>query len=81
MYLTQHWVFRTSQKIERAFENVGSFHKVKRGTIPPGGTMTWGDNDPSVALPSGLIPTGPPGCSSISVSYQLEVWTCLLTVD
>ncbi|XP_025082858.1 uncharacterized protein LOC112557304 isoform X2 [Pomacea canaliculata] len=40
--LSRHWVFRTSQKIERAFENVGSFRKVKRGTIPPGGTMTWG---------------------------------------
>lgn len=54
-------------------EKIKSFKKVKRCAIPPGESMTWGDNDEPLVLPADLTPTGPPNCSIMEVSYELSV--------
>ncbi|XP_025081651.1 arrestin domain-containing protein 5-like isoform X1 [Pomacea canaliculata] len=66
------WVFHAMDETEVKSEKIKSFKKVKRCAIPPGESMTWGDNDEPLVLPADLTPTGPPNCSIMEVSYELS---------
>ncbi|PVD37130.1 hypothetical protein C0Q70_04125 [Pomacea canaliculata] len=64
------WVFHAMDETEVKSGKIKSFKKVNRGAIPPGESMTWGDNDEPLVLPENLTPTGPPNCSIMEVSYE-----------
>ncbi|XP_025083681.1 uncharacterized protein LOC112557830 isoform X2 [Pomacea canaliculata] len=69
--LRHRWIWYSIGQTHTSSRTVWSFKQVSRGAIPPGGSMTWGENDEPLVLPSDLIPTGPPGCSIMMVSYEL----------
>lgn len=72
-FVFQRWIWYSIGQTHTSSRTVWSFKQVSRGAIPPGGSMTWGENDEPLVLPSDLIPTGPPGCSIMMVSYELCV--------
>lgn len=74
MYLSKRWVYHTSYETMETQGKEGLFVKVvRRAVVPPGGSLTWGDHGPAIVLPACLIPSGPPGCSVMDLSYELSV--------
>lgn len=71
--LIEYHNYHSHDQTSRVIQKVREYAGIKNGRVAPRTQMAWDSEDSRLVLPAYIPITGPPGCSIINISYELEV--------